>query len=351
MQITNNILNQQIIPLTIICIIIGICIFPLAQSNRISKEGLGINNMTIIKGVACIMVVITHVCSQLKGEGILALPANIGFLAVGIFFFCSGYGLIYSYINKENYTNNFLKKRMSSILIPFWSANIIYVIIKQKSSSILCLIENILGIKLICGHFWYIQSIIVFYVLFYMCAKIFKDKRKMIVILIILSVIYDIWWQINNKIIGQSLPFVLGIIFAFADLELLEKKLNDAKQYLLIVFCAGGIFSFTFFTWSILKWHIDFPVYFISTIGIVCQNIFVILVVLLAMKFISNSIIGKYIGKVSYEIFLLHQIAIDIFKNLSQNITVVIICSIGLVILLGSASHWIMEKLIKRVNR
>ena len=240
---------------------------------------------------------------------------------------------------------------MSSILIPFWSANIIYVIIKQKSSSILCLIENILGIKLICGHFWYIQSIIVFYVLFYMCAKIFKDKRKMIVILIILSVIYDIWWQINNKIIGQSLPVVLGIIFAFADLELLEKKLNDAKQYLLIVFCAGGIFSFTFFTWSILKWHIDFPVYFISTIGIVCQNIFVILVVLLAMKFISNSIIGKYIGKVSYEIFLLHQIAIDIFKNLSQNITVVIICSIGLVILLGSAFHWIMEKLIKRVNR
>lgn len=133
-------------------------------------------------------------------------------------------GLTYSYINKENYTNNFLKKRMSSILIPFWSANIIYVIIKQKSSSILCLIENILGIKLICGHFGYIQSIIVFYVLFYMCAKIFKDKRKMIVILIILSVIYDIWWQINNKIIGQSLPFVLGIIFAFADLELLEKN-------------------------------------------------------------------------------------------------------------------------------
>ena len=79
-----------------------------------------------------------------------------------------------------------------------------------------------------------------------MCAKIFKDKRKMIVILIILSVIYDIWWQINNKIIGQSLPFVLGIIFAFADLELLEKKLNDAKQYLLIVFCAGGIFEETF---------------------------------------------------------------------------------------------------------
>ena len=69
------------------------------------------------------------------------------------------------------------------------------------------------------------------------------------------------------------------------------------------------------------------------------------------MKFISNSIFGKYIGKVSYEIFLLHQIAIDIFKNLSQNITVVIICSIGLVILLGSAFHWIMEKLIKRVNR
>ena len=54
------------------------------------------------------------------------------------------------------------------------------------------LIENILGIKLICGHFWYIQSIIVLYILFYICAKIFKDKRKMIIILSILSIIYDI---------------------------------------------------------------------------------------------------------------------------------------------------------------
>ena len=130
-----------------------------------------------------------------------------------------------------------------------------------------------------------------------------------------------------------------------------EEKLNDLKKYILIIISFTIVFSFTFFTWSILKWHIDFPVYFISTIGIVCQNIFVILVVLLAMKFISNSIIGKYIGKVSYEIFLLHQIAIDIFKNLSQNITVVIICSIGLVILLGSAFHLIFEKLINRVNR
>ena len=48
------------------------------------------------------------------------------------------------------------------------------------------------------------------------------------------------------------------------------------------------------------------------------------------MGFISKSIIGKYIGKGSYEIFLLHQISIDIFQNLfgDANLSAVIIGSI-----------------------
>ena len=57
------------------------------------------------------------------------------------------------------------------------------------------------------------------------------------------------------------------------------------------------MFFVTFFIWSILRWHVKFPEYFISIIGIVCQNIFVLLIVLCAMGFISKSIIGKYIGK------------------------------------------------------
>ena len=166
--------------------------------------------------------------------------------------------------------------------------------------------------------------------------------------LILLSIAYDVWWQIENAVIGQSLPFVLGIVFAFSDLKWVKEKLNDFKKYILIIISFTIVFFVTFFIWSILRWHVKFPEYFISIIGIVCQNIFVLLIVLCAMGFISKSIIGKYIGKGSYEIFLLHQISIDIFQNLfgDANLSAVIIGSIVSSIAMGSIFHWIMKKVI-----
>lgn len=132
-----------------------------------------------------------------------------------------------------------------------------------------------------------------------------------------------------------------------------EEKLNDLKKYILIIISFTIVFSVTFFIWSILRWHVKFPEYFISTVRIVCQNIFVLLIVLYTMGFISKSVIGKYIGKVSYEIFLLHQISIDIFKNLfgDANISVVIIGSIVSSIAMESILHWIMKKVSERLKR
>ena len=189
-----------------------------------------------------------------------------------------------------------MKRRLLCILIPFWSANIIYIVLEQKKLVGSNLIKSILGIDLVCGHFWYIQCIIVLYILFYICARIIKNKKVMVFGLILLSIAYDVWWQIENAVIGQSLPFVLGIV---------------------------------------------------------CQNIFVLLIVLCAMGFISKSIIGKYIGKGSYEIFLLHQISIDIFQNLfgDANLSAVIIGSIVSSIAMGSIFHWIMKKVIERLKR
>lgn len=353
MYIIKDILSQQIVPMAIICIVLGICILPLRKNGKFSKQGLEIENMTIIKSLACIMVIVSHLCAQMEGIGILALPANVGFLAVGMFFLCSGYGLTYSYINKENYIQHFLKRRLLCILIPFWSANIIYIVLEQKELVGSNLIKSILGIDLVCGHFWYIQCIIVLYILFYICARIIKNKKVMVFGLILLSIAYDVWWQIENAVIGQSLPFVLGIVFAFSDLKWVKVKLNDFKKYILIIISFTIVFFVTFFIWSILRWHVKFPEYFISIIGIVCQNIFVLLIVLCAMGFISKSIIGKYIGKASYEIFLLHQISIDIFQNLfgDANLSVVIIGSIVSSIAMGSIFHWIMKKVIERLKR
>lgn len=50
----------------------------------------------------------------------------MGILFTSIFFFFSGYGLITSYLNKENYLDSFLIRRIPAVLFPFLITNIIY---------------------------------------------------------------------------------------------------------------------------------------------------------------------------------------------------------------------------------
>ena len=42
MRIIKDILNQQIVPMAIICIVLGICILPLRKNDKFSKQGLEI---------------------------------------------------------------------------------------------------------------------------------------------------------------------------------------------------------------------------------------------------------------------------------------------------------------------
>ena len=70
MYIIKDILSQQIVPMAIICIVLGICILPLRKNDKFSKQGLEIENMTIIKSLACITwLLFSHLCAQMEGIG------------------------------------------------------------------------------------------------------------------------------------------------------------------------------------------------------------------------------------------------------------------------------------------
>jgi putative acyltransferase len=51
----------------------------------------------------------------------------MGRYIVALFFFLSGYGLYFQYSNNVNYKENFLRKRLARIFIPFTVFIVIYV--------------------------------------------------------------------------------------------------------------------------------------------------------------------------------------------------------------------------------
>lgn len=52
--------------------------------------------------------------------------SKIGIPVVCWFFLMSGYGLMYSFMNKKDYIAGFLSKRLSILLVPFVMAAIVY---------------------------------------------------------------------------------------------------------------------------------------------------------------------------------------------------------------------------------
>ena len=352
-----NILINQILPILLILWIFAILIVPMKVGNYYNKERcLSKDNTIRIKGIACIMVVITHICAQLKGEGILALPADIGFLAVGIFFFCSGYGLMYNYKFREDYVQGFFKRRLFPILIPFWMTNIIYIIAKiiadSKKIRIMDIFQYVLGTKLICGNLWYIQCIIVLYFIFFICARFIKNKKLMFVLLIILSLLYNFLWQINYKIFGQMIPFTIGLIIANYDGEKIKEIIK--RRYCVMLLVGMLIFSISFLYDAVIRWHISFGSNHVLPyfMGVIAENLFVLLIILLLMRIKITSKISYHIGIISYEIYLLHQLCIDLSKYIAGGkIFFVLILGVTFSIIIGLFFNILTRKAIKILVR
>ena len=59
-----HLLINQIVPFFIIIGILLKCVLPVEVGDYSQKESLGISNMTNIKAMACIMVMVIHICGQ-----------------------------------------------------------------------------------------------------------------------------------------------------------------------------------------------------------------------------------------------------------------------------------------------
>ena len=77
-----------------------------------------------IQGFLAFTIILHHISVWLQStnsiEGLFVYYYYFGAIVVGFFFFCSGYGLLYSLETKSNYLNGFIKKRVLTVLVPFF---------------------------------------------------------------------------------------------------------------------------------------------------------------------------------------------------------------------------------------
>ncbi len=320
-----------------------------SKKGAFTKEPWSRQQALMMQALACIGVVLHHVTQEITGYGVvykgpITIFNSIGILFTSLFFFFSGYGLISSVRTKEAYLKTFLRKRLPTILVPFWVANIIAVLVRifymQIPMEIKDIIQYVLGLVLINGNGWYIVEIFFLYMAFYLIFKMCKNQKLALVLLSIVSVIpiviglrsgHDTSTMGNHWFKGEwwynsTIVFVMGLLVA----HFKDKVITFAKRYYRVLMIAT---SFLLVAMYMIEEYVRsvYGYYSVTPIGQIMSNeqitlfaqmalclTFTWFVLLLNLKISLGNSLLKGISMISMEIFLLHGIFLQCVFDVSQ---------------------------------
>ena len=320
-----------------------------AKRGEYAEEPWNRQQSLMIQALACIGVVLHHVTQEVTGYGVMdkgpiTIFNSIGILFTSLFFFFSGYGLIISVRTKEAYLKTFLWKRLPVILIPFWTANIIAVLVRMFYMQIPMdtkdIIQYVLGLVLINGNGWYIVEIFFLYLAFFLIFKACKNQKIALVLLSIASLIpiiiglhsgHDTSTMGNHWFKGEwwynsTIVFVMGIWVA----HFKDRIITFAKKYYRVLLITSSVLLVAMY---VIEEYVRmvFGYYSVTPIGQRISNeeitlyaqmalclIFTWVVLLINLKISLGNRILKGISVISMEIFLLHGIFLQCIFNVSK---------------------------------
>jgi peptidoglycan/LPS O-acetylase OafA/YrhL len=322
--------------------------------NTLNEKYLSIDNSKSFRGILALAVLLHHL-SQNIGEGILFQPfSRIGNLIVAGFFFLSGYGLQKSCISKSGYKKNFLLRRLPSVLLPYIIVTGIYWLMYAVGGSIYSfkdIVGAIINGKPIVLYSWYIISILVFYIVFWLLMVVFKENYKLMIfggiIWIALYVIfckmmdYGSWWYRASHLL------IVGMIWAVYERKLLNVLNRFYKliapivwlSFVLLVGLGDKIESYV---------CIDDIASLVSMLTAVA---FVISTLLFMLKFKIGNKVLNYIGNISLEIYLTQGLFITIFhsrKMYIQNEFIFCVLVIIGCVVFASLLNFVLKKILSK---
>ena len=142
---------------------------------KITLNSFNVAAIEPLKGLLALMVIFCHIVPYVK-FGVLGELGNYGPIAVGMFFFISGYGLLKSLLCKDGYLQHFLSKRFSKLIPPITIVTLCFISLeteweREKLVDILSLLAE--G-NTLTPYAWYVYVILLYYILFYIIFKLIK---------------------------------------------------------------------------------------------------------------------------------------------------------------------------------
>ncbi|MGN0346712.1 MAG: acyltransferase family protein [Lachnospiraceae bacterium] len=304
------------------------------------EDFTGLQHSKSILGLSAVLIEFHHLVQRVgvNAAGALAFLENAGVNFVGLFFFYSGYGLYTSSKTKPDYFRGFFRKRLPGVLVPTYLVIVIFTlcnILIEKEPITLDVLRGLLGIRLVNDHMWYIVEICLLYFLFWICLSKIKNEKvalSVLGVLIALLVVGSLclghgsnwfqgeWWY------NTTFVFYLGILFAgFGNRMLPWLK----KHYKTVLVCSVIIFAVLYQGTAEMLEHVGYWTEYAKggkclgdkflTLSVQLPMVisFVWLVLMLGMKVQIGNRVLTWLGNISLELYLIHNLFLKYFSGIS----------------------------------
>lgn len=318
-------------------------IFTYKSILRSKTHDISFDSCNCLKGLIAISVVLHHI-SQGRDIFILGeLFRPFGSVAVGCFFFISGYGLYVSYSKKQSYLDGFLLKRFRKLIVPFVFVIFLYQLVNQGSYERIFSGLAVGNPDYLLPHSWYIFCAILFYFAFYYIFKYMSDEKIKIISVFIFTLIFYIFLRFILKWpgfwSGSLFLFPIGIVFKYIERVLIKQPIS----YM--------IMSSMFITVLVIMLYLT-DIKYIGIVKICFSSLAIIL------PFTVFNLSSKYLiflGSISYEVYLVQGIIFYILEKsaIDNNVLFAFISVTFVIILAYIVKHlldYIDKKLFRLVN-
>lgn len=259
-----------------------------------------------LKGILALIVVGSHL-HYVTNFYLFDLLNKVVAPSVALFLFISGYGLSVSYLRSpKQFLDTFFVKRFWKVLKPMLIATLIYLLLFYLDYGVWK--QNIIKNLVLKGYTplpnsWFIFALLYCYICFYVTLRMI-GKRPIVLVLTIFALTipylaYTIGFGFGREWWVTILSFPTGVLYAFYRDQLFP-IIRRPIVMVLFTFIVGVI------------------VYSKVELLLLLTYVFIPLVVVALLSYIRlpfGNCVLQFFGMISYEIYLLHGIFINLFHG------------------------------------
>ncbi len=319
----------------------------------IDEEYLSKDVTTCLKGIFSIAIIFIHIRGKMffLNDTILGMALTaLGYLTGAIFFFVSGYGLNFSFKRNATYINDFPKKRILDLYVKYLIVllmNILFVGLTKQEIDILAIAKSLFFLDNVVIYGWFVQAIIVLYIIFYFVMRFVPDSYKTLRFFIIglVYVSFVILTKQDFIWIEPILAFLLGMIWS-------EYKCKIDAFIVGKRFWLAGAFSFVLFGVCLLLGNLNLLSDILTkAFKVVSAPLFVVVILLICQKIKINNKFFRFFGERTFELYLIQGFFINIFRSqyikvnsIALYIVLVCVCTVISACLLHLIFNYVSKK-------